>query len=365
VSQTNRLDSIQVLRAVAALLVAVSHIQKEIGTNLNNTGLDWAKLYISGQFGVDIFFVISGFIMVYVTKNEPSGFKPARDFFLKRVIRVVPLYWVMTVVTIVLSIVLSDHKNHNDLRPEYVAASFFFIPWLRIDGNFTPVLGVGWTLNFEMLFYVLFAAAMLVHKKLRLLTMTVIFVSLALAGLFIARENVQIWIWTRQIIIEFLLGAFIANALLKGFSVTSIQAWIMFIVGVVWWQVASHTLADPTDSEVRLLGWGVPAALIFAAVVLVKRNEKRASNDWISVNIKGPLVKLFTRIGDGSYSLYIFHMFVVRLVSLILPKDLITWQYIVCYYSLALFLIVISSDILFKYFERPANELGRKVFGFK
>ena len=147
-TQSNdHLLSIQYLRAVAALMVVFHHI-----INAKPWLFNPLENYPSLATGVDIFFVISGFIMYVAARNEAP-----LEFLKKRIIRIVPLYWVAT-----LAFVIVKTKLHIfSLTPEdwlHIAKSLAFIPHHdpTNPGKIWPYLIQGWTLNYEMFFYLIF-----------------------------------------------------------------------------------------------------------------------------------------------------------------------------------------------------------------
>jgi len=156
------ISNIQVLRGLAALAVVFYHtdfrIFKDVHTDFQ---------------GVSIFFVISGFIMTYILQKDTN------QFMLRRIVRIVPLYWIMTitkyVVTLLMLIIhLKIHGNLSSLFYSEVLNSntfwvilnsFLFLPYMDSVGNLLPYLGVGWTLNLEMFFYLLLAIMLMFSKK--------------------------------------------------------------------------------------------------------------------------------------------------------------------------------------------------------
>src|ERR1700730_5517211 len=139
---------VQVLRAAAATLVVVFHIGRMIEIK---TGLDIGSWTHAGPAGVDLFFVISGFIMVYTMPKDFSAWR----FLLRRIIRIAPLYWILTIAY--LALVILTARRH--IPTTDIVASFFFLPARDENGMIYPPIGQGWTLAYEMFFYVALACA--------------------------------------------------------------------------------------------------------------------------------------------------------------------------------------------------------------
>ncbi|MEY9103377.1 peptidoglycan/LPS O-acetylase OafA/YrhL [Sinorhizobium fredii] len=159
--------TIQYLRAAAALAVVVFHAAEK-------TGHDFAV----GAAGVDVFFVISGFIMWVISDRRPLT--PAK-FIWDRIRRIVPIYWFATAVMIAGA--LAGLFPNLALTLDHVLASLFFIPFRSpSSGEIWPLLVQGWTLNFEMLFYAVFAASLLLPRHWRLPAIAGLFVALVTIG---------------------------------------------------------------------------------------------------------------------------------------------------------------------------------------
>ena len=273
----SRLDSVQALRALAAIAVVTHHV-----TFLQN-----------GQWGVDLFFAISGFIMCYVT--ERSG----EHFFLKRVIRIVPLYWAGTIGIYCIAIFKPALLAHTTNSIADLVRSLIFIPFKKGERVF-PVLFLGWTLNYEMFFYLLFALSMKISHKRRALIASALIIAIVTVGQIVHFESVALRFFSKSILLEFALGMLCYSLLGPHIRVAErpIAARIGWtLVGlllIVWMPIATELLA----AEDRVLRWGIPAALAFYCIV----------RGLSAVRLPRPLIL----IGDASYSLYLFHPYVMQ-----------------------------------------------------
>jgi len=160
------LTSIQALRGFAVMLVVLFHIQHYVAGRLQLPNL--LPRFDIGVAGVDVFFVISGFIMVYASERlfaQPGG---VRVFCLRRIVRIVPMYWAAT--TVLLVYVLARYADFGAVLGgagrDYVIASYLFYPYVRPDGWGAPFLGVGWTLNYEMFFYAIFGLSLALPRRI-------------------------------------------------------------------------------------------------------------------------------------------------------------------------------------------------------
>lgn len=316
--------SIQALRAVAAISVLSVHFN-EIWFRLIGRSLQGMPLYPLAS-GVDLFFVISGFIMVHSSKRlfgAPGG---SWIFLTGRIARIVPLYWLATLIAI--------PEMSRPATFETVTRSLFFIPYPEGEG--LPLLGVGWTLNFEMFFYTLFSVAIWWPRKIALPVLAAFLVGLAVVGSRIALPG-PLRFWADPIVIEFVFGMTIA-----GFYAMKIQlpnaarcCLMALAAGAVW---LSAALMPPSGD--RFLVWGIPATIIVACAVLGK-----------PMRTVGPLAWFIGFLGDASYSMYLIHPLVGAAVFL-------SWPLSVYYFSpLVLTVLGAATSILagiasFLLFER-------------
>jgi peptidoglycan/LPS O-acetylase OafA/YrhL len=295
---------LQILRFVAAMLVAEMHITQAISIHITGRGehVYWG----TGAVGVDIFFVISGFVMMLSTAHVPFSGPHRLDnawiFVKRRILRIVPLYWAYTLLKAALVVAIPALAVKSVIEPGHLAASLFFVPVRAPWGLIQPVLPVGWTLDFEMLFYLVFAVAMALGAP-RVRYCLLVFLCVFVAARF-APGSVPLAFYAQSIIFEFIIGVAFAQAVLRwgcgptGAGALLVAAGAIFTFGLGW---------NP-DSE-RLFPWGVGAATIVLGTIWLERviEGKR----WAQ-----PLAFL----GDASYSIYLSHTFVVPACVIALKK---------------------------------------------
>jgi exopolysaccharide production protein ExoZ len=175
--------SVQVLRAVAALLVLASHVGHDLTRRLGFEGYPPLQF---GAGGVDVFFVISGFIMVWSSRGLFGQPGAAGTFMARRLVRIVPLDWATTLLFLA-GILIHPPMAHRGVDPPHLVASLLFLPWPDQDGEHSPFYGIGWTLNYEMFFYVAFALLLPLAARPRaaVLALSLAFAALAVAGLLL------------------------------------------------------------------------------------------------------------------------------------------------------------------------------------
>jgi exopolysaccharide production protein ExoZ len=289
--------TIQALRAVAALLVVLLHSFETWGERVDPAapGLNWEN----GAAGVDIFFIISGFVMVISSRRLVDEAGAWLSFLRHRVVRIVPLYWLLTTVKILTVVVLGGVILRTGLGFNFVAGSYLFLPVTDSAGHFRPVLPVGWTLTYEFLFYLLFAAAL----ALRVDVLRVVIPGLGLiaAAALVRTETWPAWtILFDTIVVEFVFGVMLAKWTLRGFCLPPALAGLFVLVGL------GVILVEPMVSEnARVLTWGIPAFAVVAGAVSLESAVGPALPRWL------------LNLGDASYSIYLSHGFVLPALGIL------------------------------------------------
>jgi exopolysaccharide production protein ExoZ len=296
------LFNVQVLRGIAATLVVWVHTQELIASDVLP---HWLRTF--GYGGVDLFFVISGFIMVRTTQNKDA--RPIA-FWRKRIFRVAPLYYCSTFLVVALSIIVPELMNTT--QPEFAQTlkSLLFVPFEKTPDRVYPVYYLGWTLNYEMFFYGLFGASLFLPRRVRVAAIIVVIVSLALAGSHIGNvsdHGVAPYFYTRPILLDFVLGVLVASYFHAPLRLPNqLLLWICLGCGAAWFVFGGQVFsfgnaasAPPTDTFLR---FGIPAALIVAGAVGLEKSGTRVGNS------------IMRGSGDASYSLYLSHYFFVGAV---------------------------------------------------
>jgi len=290
------LRSIQSLRAIAALSVVLFHISQWMPIPSGMTGTP-----AIGSAGVDLFFVISGVVLwLSVRRREQT----AKQFLLGRALRVVPAYWVATLV--VTALVLIDPKNMTaaHFEPLHLVLSLFLFPHLNPAGEPFPLLPVGWSLTYEALFYLIMAVSLW-----RKPSNPLIFVTMGLIGcwMFGFISSDAAFLIANPMLTEFIFGILIGQALLSC-ALPGPRGSLALLVLGVGLLAAQH--AAVTDFGFwRAPVWGAPCALIVAGVTGLE-----GSGRW-------PRLAPLEGLGEISYSLYLVHWPVTWLLGRHWPTD--------------------------------------------
>lgn len=296
----NTIYSIQVLRGIAALLVVIFH--SYIHLEARNLIPKVPGLADVGRAGVDIFFVISGFIMVCISGESFGYRRGAQDFLIKRIIRVVPIYWIYTLLMAAfLFSVPHLFSSGKMFSLAHLMASLLFIPWENGVGYIKPILGLGWTLNFEMYFYVVFAGLLFFSQRFFLPLLSTILLSGFLAGLLFAPVPAIFDVITSPMLFEFLMGCVIATLYMRREVVLpGYLCIILLLAGVI---LIILTGIFELDGISRVIIWGIPAATIVLGAVYLEKSR--------SINFP----PLLTMLGNSSYSLYLTHLFTINAIG--------------------------------------------------
>jgi peptidoglycan/LPS O-acetylase OafA/YrhL len=336
-----QLASIQILRAIAALAIVVHHGLHEADLAARKVGSAFAwQSTLPLEAGVDLFFVISGFVMVYASRDlfgSPASILP---FLRRRLARIVPIYWAATALFIALS--FSGLAPLNRVAPSVteIAATLAFIPYLRPDGLLQPVYGLGWTLNYEMFFYGLFALALPLPRERAVPTVVFVLMVLVTVGQIVPPSLAAPYFWTRPIILEFGFGMLIGHMALTGVRPTRAMA-ASLMLGALGLLVLGK--AFPALFPDRALLYGLPAALLVMAALSFQSDGKDHAG-----------LRLMMRVGDASYALYLLHPFVLRGLAVV-AGTMLAGLSPVLFLAVGVTLATIVAMIVWTMFEKPVT----------
>ena len=299
-ARTVSIRSVQLLRAVAALFVVAFHSTVLWHDKFDARVVPWAN----GNAGVDLFFVISGFIMV-LSSRRLAGLADGWSRFIKlRLVRIVPMYWLVTAAKLAAIAAVPAMALHTRPTSWNVAASFLFVPSRDALGAVRPVLDVGWTLSFEMLFYVAFAAALLFRRD-PLVVVGPAMVVLALAH-GVARPGwPAVTTLADPIVLEFVFGLVIGRLAVRTGPLGPRALWPALLMA----SLAGLALASTDGPWERTAIWGVAAAFALYGAVL--------GESWLGTRIP----EFAVQVGEASYSLYLTHGFVLPVVAVLLARS--------------------------------------------
>lgn len=336
-SGAGTLVSVQWLRFLAALLVVLSHVGLATEDGLGERGETGSFVWFDGHFGVCVFFVISGFIMLHISSERFGQDGAVRAFARNRIIRIVPLYWLVTTAQLAILFAGSQTGRSRDV-PGWldILQSYLFIPFLNDSGRHRPVLGVGWTLNFEMFFYALFCLALLLPRRIGLPVLMAAMCGFALWPWPIGSTALEIL--SDPIILYFVVGMALAlvreRCLRRGPLPVVPMVLPLCAVGVVVFTVLDGVFAAPV--------WGPLFAVGLVGLAVLTRDADT-----------GPVRReIASSLGALSYSLYLSH-------PLVLAMGLLVWLRLApgvpaeVFYGVATLIALVGGALCWRLVERP------------
>jgi exopolysaccharide production protein ExoZ len=289
-SRKATIRSLQVLRFVAAFIVVVFHSYGAMAGHVPDPSDLLGRAFGLGASGVHIFFVISGFVMVFTAYGGRTIYGP-RAFLERRVLRIYPIYWLLAFVYFGAHLLLGSPYSLS--LPEIFGA---LILW---PGQSSKIIGPGWTLSYEMYFYLCFAIALWLPKARAVPALTAFFVASIAVGALAHPQAAPLMIMSDSLLLEFLAGCWIGRAYLNGrqlgprLAALSIAASLgLFAAGVLFGY----------DRVPSVVSWGIPSVLLVSGALSLERH------------FANPVGGFFAGLGDSSYFLYLAHILLIHLI---------------------------------------------------
>jgi exopolysaccharide production protein ExoZ len=276
-----KFNSMQLLRGVAAIAVVIFH---EFGSS---------GLFKLGQHGVDLFFVLSGFIILYIHNRDIGIKKAVLPFLRKRLTRIFPIYWLVTFGYIIL-VTIFGHSESLD----YIIHSLLLLPQEK-----DPIIGVAWTLEYEILFYLIFCI-LLFSRKIFYPVMGIWSLAIIFFFIFPVSFPISIGLIFNPINLEFLFGCSIALIVLKNkidFKWTIHFSIILIILSAV---LQYYNILNMH----RFIMWGIPFTLLILGLVKLEMKKQ--------IYVPKALIYL----GNASYSIYLTHLVTLLILESTIKK---------------------------------------------
>ena len=331
---TRKINSLQALRAYAAVSVMLGHGILEFHST---KGIDMPFNEFPLIAGVDIFFVLSGFVMFYTSGKMFGRPGAVLEFWRRRFIRLVPLYWFFTSLMVAVLLFLGNHVRSTEFDLWNIISSYLFLPSERPGGRIAPVLSLGWTLNYEIFFYFTFGMLLLLNKSRGLICLIASFLFLIIVNSLYDFHFVPVRFWGNSIILEFISGVLLGVLKDRG----DFQKSLPFCFGIFLLGLIILLLGCGLDVP-RFIKGGLPATLMVYAALALPMAADRKIPAWIIL------------LGDSSYALYLCHRFVLRAVTMLFAVVAIPPANELILYVLAtLSGSVILSILVHKFIETP------------
>lgn len=330
--------SIQWLRGIAALAVVMLHAS-EVLVKYNVTVPIFSELKFGG-WGVDLFFVISGFIMIFIIYGSTGKLIDTRNFWLRRLVRIAPPYWIFMSFVIAISIVA---PRFTEYKPsiDHIVASYLFIPWTDIRGIVAPPLRIGWSLNYEAYFYLVFGLTLLLpaHRQLGALIFWAI--ASTLIGYCWAPESPLLQMITDTRLLEFVSGAVIGHLWMHG-KVLPLPLAIAALAGGAFMICIGDIYLNSLPPTLSL---GIAAMMMVNGAVSI---ESRHSDTFQWIFPK--------KLGDWSYAIYLTHILTLGIfgrISITIKLDQHLPAILILF--LALCTATMVGWFVYRFIERPVH----------
>lgn len=353
----NKIESIQALRGVGAIAIILYHFRYFLRGNDNSGGSIYDILFSHGIVGVDLFFSLSGFILIITSINTNANLTSSINFLKNRAIRIIPMYYVGLLIALLPAFIGGDYLVLE--KNNILSAMIFNINNITTSPNYIPYSGVyniRWTLNYEILFYIIFSISLLFNRKL-----TSLFILTLLPLLFIpyiygvgfdfsSRSHVIDGVWisfiSNPIIIEFLIGCFagVAYCKLQYFSKNTTIQLITMVIAIILFVYTCYKIA-----KYELLPLNIITSAFFSVVIFCMA----MSNDILIRYIP----KFMIYVGDISFSLYLVHLSICTLIFGLAWKTNITGSVIgnITIGALSFLISFLVSIVTHRYIEIEAS----------
>lgn len=350
IQKNTQLDTIQGLRAAAALLVVFDHA---VLTLIARADFPDSYKYFAGALGdsgVFLFFSISGFIMMYTSYSNFAVAKSPYNFILRRIMRIVPFYWLCICIYWIKLIAENKAPGTND-----IIRSFLFIPYLNSEGLTQPVYPLGWTLNYEMFFYAMFAAALFFKRSTGILVTISVFALLVMIGNYTApspETNILLYFYTKPIILYFASGILIFliwKKIPEKFcpAIPSDNFYLIFLTTCFLFTVVIFYRYD-----LQINAYQIFSAIFF---ILLYSTVGTPKGNWDS-----KLWKIVKLLGDASFSIYLTHSFVLGPLGRIWTMLKINNDLWVAFCLIAMIAASILGYLSYIFIEQPLMQVTRR-----
>jgi exopolysaccharide production protein ExoZ len=330
--------SIQILRGLACVAVVLFHSSMQFEQYYHQSL--FGGVFASGYGGVDLFFVISGFVIAHSSAADLD--KPARfkSYWYKRIIRIFPIYWAVLLAVVLGSMMVAPSAKSTTFSvPAHLSE---WISTILLLPNHKPVVGVSWTLSYELFFYLMFSLLVLSKRFWRIpagiLAGSLVFFS-AQHGLVKALPIVSFVVSPFNI--EFAAGAF-AWYLVKRVSLTAYAYLLMISVGLGVALTFLPTVTNENYSQ-RVLIFGFSSFLIVWALTGLEKSNRKGAH----------LPIWFDYVGDASYMLYLIHfpvlVFANKLIQLLTQDSF----WVMTFNMVLVSAVVIISVYIHWHIEKP------------
>jgi len=290
----SKIRNLQALRLYAAFGVVLFH------TGFTIHGVR----PFGGVFGVHMFFLLSGYIMASIIDNDPTA------FVRRRLIRIIPLYWTLTLFLYTVAWKFPHLMGATRAVPSELIKSLLFVPFAKSNGLYQPILFVGWTVNYEMFFYMMLSIAVLINKRrAALLGASIMLTVMAICSLFATRSAIAKF-YSDPVLLECVFGL-LAYYCVRYASRRMTPAMKPVLIGLA----AVSLVLLPVIEAFRLLA-SVPMVLRFGPLSFILI----CSACLLAFSGFDIQVKVIVLLGDASYVMYLVHPYIEEFLDRVVGR---------------------------------------------
>lgn len=290
--------SLQVVRALAAISVILFHIETAFDAHIQYTFI--RRIFEGGHRGVDLFFVLSGFIILFAHAKDLSRPEAWWSYLYKRIIRIYPSVWILSFLAVCLYAAgFGAAEKVDKLEVRRLIASFLLLPQTDV-----PLVNVTWTLTYEIFFYAIFSCA-IIHRRLGFVVLA--FWQVASACVAISGANSSLYLYyLKPIVLDFGVGLCSAAFILrtKNSYVPLLVLRLLLLSGVLLFVSGMYLNRTSEAGIFCALGAG------FIIISLVRLEDARKTYS----------PKVLVMLGESSYSIYLVHFSVISISSAVVRK---------------------------------------------
>ncbi|KCZ54093.1 hypothetical protein HY29_03200 [Hyphomonas beringensis] len=333
------LHSINLLRTLSCYAIAIFHIRAFVHSHS-----DTVRLTFSASPGFHLFLAISGFILVYITRPDDTPL----NFMMKRTVRIVPIYWTATTLALLLALARPWLFHEADTSLPSIISSYLFLPHYDLGGDIQPILFVGWTLGYIMLFYLLFSLSLFVPERVQV-PAAILMTICVIAGARFLPAGAYREFYGDPILLEFAMGCIMGLSLRQKAVQDFVKAtpmWPIGLVGIVGFAIAMNVTLP---SWGRIAVYAVSSSLVVFACAGQDLFRKPLQNEFLAMG------------GKISYGIFLIHPLLMTAFGVTLfaitGND---WVATILMFATVLPLSSVLAYLSFRYFETPTNTWLRK-----
>lgn len=347
-AKNERIESLNGMRGLMSLMLLLAHTNAMIASNL------FHGFFMRGSYVVDFFFTLSGFLLYYNYRESENRLSDGAEYIKKRFVRIYPVYWIYTLITVAVVLFIKRRFGceliyWNDLSLKSIVRSLLCIVTDVKNGK-RPVIPTGWTLPYEVFFYLVSLSLILGGKKV-FRNVLLIWAAAIVVFQFYRVDNIYVAFLFDRLFLEFIAGVGLAALVKNGKHVSKAQALLILTAGVVYflvfWTGNNLGVAYPPYIT-RVEKFGIPFALIIYGLAEYERQGKI------------PRFRVLSHFASASYSLYLTHYTVIIVLIFVFDSCCPTLPQIVKF-LIALIVSMIVGDLAYVFVEKKVNTIVRKL----